>query len=77
MTIFVSVKNQNADLMKKILPFLMLILTADLLLAQPAGFWGPRHETGEVWPDGAPNAFTYDASADPQGEKYKDAVLEI
>lgn len=63
--------------MKKFLSFFVMILSANLLLAQPAGFWGPRSETVQVWPDGAPNAFTYDASADPQGEKYKDALLEI
>lgn len=63
--------------MKKFLSFFVMILSANLLLAQPAGFWGPRSETVQVWPDGAPNAFTYDSSADPQGEKYKDALLEI
>ena len=44
--------------MKKLLLFIVLIMTADLLLAQPAGFWGPRQETVEVWPDGEPNEFT-------------------
>ena len=63
--------------MKKFLSFFVMILSANLLLAQPAGFWGPRSETVQVWPDGAPNAFTYDSYADPQGEKYKDALLEI
>lgn len=72
-----EVNNQNPELMKKFLSFFVMILSANLLLAQPAGFWGPRSETVQVWPDGAPNAFTYDSSADPQGEKYKDALLEI
>lgn len=63
--------------MKNLFLTLALILSANVLLAQPAGFRGPRQETVQVWPDGAPNAFTYDASTDPQGEKYKDAVLEI
>lgn len=72
-----EVNNQNPELMKKFLSFFVMILSANLLLAQPGGFWGPRSETVQVWPDGAPNAFTYDSSADPQGEKYKDALLEI
>ena len=63
--------------MKNIVITLTLILSANLLLAQPGGFWGPRPETVQVWPDGAPNAFTYDETADPQGDKYKDAILEI
>ena len=63
--------------MKNLILTLALILSANLLQAQPAGFWGPCSETVEVWPDGAPNAFTYDAATDPQGENYKDAVLEI
>lgn len=75
--IFATVNNQITVLMKKLLPILVLIFSANVLMAQPAGFWGPRHETVNIWPDGAPNAFTYDASTDPQGEKYKDALLEI
>jgi acetyl esterase/lipase len=63
--------------MKNIVIILALILSANFLLAQPAGFWGPRPETVQVWPDGAPNAFTYDETADTQGDKYKDAILEI
>ena len=60
--------------MKKIammLAFAALTLNA---LAQP---WGPRPETIKVWPDGAPNAFTYDVTKDPQGENYQEAILEI
>ena len=66
--------------MKKIaliLAFMALSLTA---FAQPGGgpgFWGPRQETIPVWPDGAPNAFTYDVANDPQGENYQEAILEI
>lgn len=63
--------------MKNFLLSILLILSANSLMAQPAGFFGPRHETVPVWPDGAPNAFTYDVSSDPQGENYKEALLEI
>lgn len=63
--------------MKNLFLTLALILSANILIAQPAGFWGPKQETLNVWPDGAPNAFTYDASTDPQGENYKEAILEI
>ena len=40
-------------------------------------YWGPVQETVPVWPDGAPNAFTYDVTTDPHGDKYQEAVLEI
>lgn len=61
--------------------FLMLAFAAFSVaaFAQPGGpgFWGPRPETIKVWPDGAPNAFTYDVTKDPQGENYQEAILEI
>lgn len=34
--------------MKNIVIILALILSANFLLAQPAGFWGPRPETVQV-----------------------------
>lgn len=66
--------------MKKIMTlfvFMAIFISANAQPAGGSGFWGPRQETIQVWPDGAPNAFTYDASTDPQGENYKDAILEI
>ena len=54
-----------------LLAFAALAMTA---AAQP---WGPHPETHPVWPDGAPNAFEYDAATDPHGENYKEAILEI
>ena len=33
-----EVNNQNPELMKKFLSFFVMILSANLLLAQPAGF---------------------------------------
>jgi acetyl esterase/lipase len=79
MLIFVEDNQSNPVFMKKLVIFLTLILSANMLVAQPGGhgFWGPQPETIQVWPDGAPNAFTYDASTDPQGENYKEAILEI
>ena len=49
-----EVNNQNPEIMKKFLSFFVMILSANLLFAQPGGFWGPRSETVQVWPDGAP-----------------------
>ena len=66
--------------MKKIALILALAALSLTAVAQPAGgpgFWGPRQETIKVWPDGAPNAFTYDVANDPQGENYQEAILEI
>ena len=66
--------------MKNLFLTLALIISANVLMAQPGGgrgFWGPQPETIQVWPEGAPNAFTYDATTDPQGENYKEAILEI
>ena len=64
--------------MKKIVLMLAAAVLSFTALAQPqGGFWGPRPETIQVWPDGAPNAFTYDVSKDPQGENYQEAILEI
>ena len=66
--------------MKKIALMLALATLSLTAVAQPAGgpgFWGPRQETIKVWPDGAPNAFTYDVTKDPQGENYQEAILEI
>ena len=52
--------------MKKIVLMLAAAVLSFTALAQPqGGFWGPRQETIEVWPDGAPNAFTYDVTKDP------------
>lgn len=64
--------------MKKIVLMLAAAVLSFTALAQPqGGFWGPRQETIEVWPDGAPNAFTYDVSKDPHGDQYQEAILEI
>ena len=65
--------------MKKIVLMLAFAALALSASAQPGGpgFWGPRPETIQVWPDGAPNAFTYDVSKDPHGDKYQEAILEI
>ena len=69
--------------MKKVLIILALAALSVSAVAQPAGRpaggfnWGPRQETVKVWPDGAPNAFTYDVSKDPHGDQYQEAVLEI
>lgn len=68
--------------MKKIVVSIFALAVASLsLAAQPAApkggapmgfFFGPRSETVEVWPDGAPNAFE-----SPEGTKYTEATLEI
>ena len=66
--------------MKKIVLMLAFAAFSLVSFAQPSdgsGFWGPTVETVPVWPDGAPNAFTYDVTTDPQGENYQEAVLEI
>ena len=64
--------------MKKIVLMLAAAVLSFTALAQPqGGFWGPRPETIKVWPDGAPNAFTYDVSKDPHGDQYQEAILEI
>ena len=64
--------------MKKIVLMLATAVLSFTALAQPqGGFWGPRQETIKVWPDGAPNAFTYDVSKDPHGDQYQEAILEI
>ena len=70
----------NIPFMKKIALMLALAALSVAAVAQPGGgpgFWGPRQETIKVWPDGAPNAFTYDVANDPQGDKYQEAILEI
>ena len=64
--------------MKKIVLMLAAVVMTFSALAQPqGGFWGPRQETIKVWPDGAPNAFTYDVANDPHGDQYQEAILEI
>ena len=66
--------------MKKIVLMLAFAAFSLVSFAQPSdgsGFWGPTVETVPVWLNGAPNAFTYDVTTDPQGENYQEAVLEI
>ncbi|MDO5321891.1 MAG: alpha/beta hydrolase [Bacteroidia bacterium] len=76
--------------MKKIILFVALAATSFTLFAQPkqgaarpsfAGFFGPRQETVQVWPDGAPNAFEITAEERERvknnGSDYTVATLDI
>lgn len=65
--------------MKKTILTLILAAVSVAMTAQPSfgGFRGPQNETLKIWPDGAPNAFTYDEANDPQGSNYKEAIMEI
>lgn len=75
--------------MKRIIISFILVLAAVTALAQapggrPAfsGFFGPRVDTVKIWPNGAPNAYEFQAPAnqDPRrsiANNYTEALMEV
>ena len=82
--------------MKRLIISIAAILAAVTSMAQPpmgggrpggfpasfAGFFGPRVDTVKIWPNGAPNAYEYQAPAgqDPRrsvANNYTEALMEV